>query len=57
MKCYCVLPAADQVDIPQKIIPWREGARYDLEQADCNKCKHKMTCLLDPEGYRIFESK
>ncbi len=29
----------------------------DLGQYDCNECKHKLACLIDPECSKKFESR
>ncbi len=36
---------------------WDTTSIKVLETYDCNECKHRLSCLIDPECNRIFESK
>ncbi len=61
MKCGCSLWWHEA----QGIWMWNKAAEAQiwndksLKQSlmDCNECKHKMICLIDPSCDQIFESK
>ncbi len=33
------------------------GTPVETIEFDCNECKHKLRCLIEPECYQKFESK
>ena len=46
-----VIPAVKSAKAMAKAAP------YLYELAACDKCKHRLTCLVEPEAARLFESK
>ena len=67
MKVYCVRIKISGVEdrgedyiADKKVSGWLSrpgGSEQVLKQYDCDECKHKLSCLIDPECNQRFESK
>ena len=61
-KVYCIDASAEYPAIGGSltILKRTEALRYtdemQVERQDCNKCKHKFICLIEPDAQRWFES-
>ena len=47
--------ASQQMVIVKRNHHWSGGGVRRLDLFDCNKCKHRLTCLLDPKSNQTFE--
>ena len=59
MQCCC---CTEHFYREKRIAKWsfRETAKQERQDPiimDCDKCKYKMLCIVDPECDRTFESK